>query len=52
MHSGWEMESRDWREISGRGLLLTVGRQPRGMKGRRILWEMPLEDSWASIEAK
>ena len=34
IHSGWELEHRNWRAIPGWGLLLTAGRQPSGTWGR------------------
>ena len=31
MCDGWELEHRGWRAVPGRGLLLTAGRQSKGM---------------------
>jgi hypothetical protein len=43
-HSSWKLGHRDWREISGRGWLLTAGRWPNAMWERRLLQGMPLEE--------
>ena len=45
--SGWELEFRDCGAIPGRGLLLTVERRIQGMWGRRLWWEMPVQESLA-----
>ena len=37
---------KDWRPIPGQGLLLTAERQIKGMWGRRLWWEMPVEESY------
>ena len=50
-HSGWELERRDWKAIAEQGLLLTAGRWPEGNGGRGTPWRMPLEESWAAVEA-
>ena len=50
--SGWELEFSNCGAIPVRGLLLTVERQIEGMWGRRSLWEMPVEESQAAMEAR
>ena len=50
--SGWELAFRDCGAIPGRGRLLTVERRIQGVWGRRSWWEMPLEESQASVEAR
>ena len=50
--SGWELEFRDCGAIPGQGLLLTVERWVEGMWGRRLWWEMPVEESQAAMEAR
>ena len=50
--SSWQLELRDCGVIPGWGLLLTVERQIEGMWGRRSWWEMPVEESQATMEAK
>ena len=50
--SGWEPEFRDCGAIPVRGLLLTVDRQIEGMWGRRLWWEMPVEENLAAMEAR
>ena len=45
--SGWELEFRDFGTIPRRGLLLTVGKW-----GRRLWWEIPVEESQAAMEAR
>ena len=50
--SGWELEFRDCGTIPGWGLLLTVDRQIEGMGGRRLWWEMPVEESRAAMQAR
>ena len=49
---GWELEVRDCGAIPGRGLLLTAERQIEGMWGRRLWWEMPVEESQVAMEAR
>ena len=49
---GWELESRDCGAIPGRGLLLTAERWIKGMCGRRLWKEMPVEESQAAMEAR
>ena len=49
---GWELEFRDCGAIPGQGLVLTVERQIEGVWGRRLWWEMPVEESQAAIEAR
>ena len=44
-HSSWELEFRDCGAILGRGLLLTAERWIEQMWGRRLWWEMPVEES-------
>ena len=51
-HSGWGLEFRDCGAIPGWGLLLTVERWIEGMWGRRLWWEMPVEESQAAMEAR
>ena len=51
-HSGWKLEFRDCGATPGRGLLVTAERRMEGMWGRRTWWEMPVEESWAAIEAR
>jgi len=51
-HSSWELEFRDSGAIPGQGLLLTAERQIGGMWGRKLWWEMPVEESWAAMEAR
>ena len=48
----WELEFRDCGAILGQGLLLTVERQIKWMLGRRFWWEMPVEESRASMDAR
>jgi len=50
--SGWELEFRDWGVILVWGLLLTAERQMEGRWGRRLWWEMPVEESQAAMEAR
>ena len=50
--SGWELESRDCGEIPGRGLLFNAERPIKGMWGRRLWWERPVEESQAAMEAR
>ena len=51
-HSNWELKCRDCGAIPGWGLQLTARRWPEGMWGRRLWWEMPVEEKQAVIEAK
>ena len=51
-HSCWELELRDCGAIPGWGLLLTVGRHPKGTWGGRLWWETPVEESQAAMEAR
>ena len=46
------LEFRDGGAIPGQGLLLTVERQTEGMGGRRLWWEMPMEESRAAMEER
>ena len=50
--SSWELEFRVCGAIPGRGLLLTVERWIEGVWRRRLWWEMPVEESWAAMEAR
>ena len=50
--NGWELEFRDCGAIQGRGLLLTVERWIEWMWGRRLWWEMLVEESQAAMEAR
>ena len=50
--SGWELEFRDCGAIPRRGLLLPSERRIEGMWGRRLWWEMPVEESQAAMEAR
>ena len=50
--SDWELELRDCSTIPGRGLLLTTERWTEGMWGRRLWWEIPVEESWAAMETR
>ena len=50
--SSWDLELRDCGAIPGQRLLLTVERQIEGMWGRRLWWEMPVEESQAAMEAR
>ena len=43
--SGWELEFRDCGAIPGAGLLWTTERRTEGTCGRRLWWEMPVEES-------
>ena len=51
-HSDWELEVRDCGAIPGQGLLLTEEKLIEGMLGRRLWWEMPVEESQAVMEAR
>ena len=51
-HSSWELEFRDCGAILGQGPLLTVETWIEGMWGRRLWWEMPVEESWVSHGSK
>ena len=45
----WQgLEFQDWGAIPGLGLLLTAERWIKGMRGRRLWWEMPVEESQAA----
>ena len=48
----WELVFRDCGQILGQGLLLTAERCIEGMWGRRLWWEMPVEESQAAMEAR
>ena len=48
----WELEFRDCGAIPGWGLLLTAERWIKGMRGRSLWWEMPVEKRWATMEAR
>ena len=50
--SGWELEFRYCGAIPGWGLLLSAERWIKGMWGRRLWWEMPVEESQAVMEAR
>ena len=50
--SSWELEFRDRGAIPGRGLLFTVERQIKGMWGRRLWWEMQVEENQAAMEER
>ena len=50
--SGWELKFRDCGAITGRGLLLTEERWMEGRWGKRLLWDMPVEESPAAVEAR
>ena len=50
--SGWELELRDCWAITGQGLLLTAERWIEEMWGRRLWWEMLVEESQAAMEAR
>ena len=50
--SSWELECRDCGAIPGRGLLLSAGRRTKGMWGRKMWREMPVEESQAVMEAR
>ena len=49
--SSWELEHRDCGTIPGRGLLLTAWRWTERTWGRRLWWEVPIEESQAAMEA-
>ena len=51
-HSSWELEFRGCGAIPGWGLLLTAERWIEGIWGRRLWWEMPVEESQAAMEAR
>ena len=51
-HSSLELELRDCGAIPGQGLLLTAERWIKGMWGRRLWWEVPVEENWAAMEAR
>ena len=48
----WQLKFRDYGAIPGWGLLLTVEKWIEGMWGRRLWWEMPVEERRATMEAK
>ena len=50
--NGWQLEFRDCGAISGQALLWTAERWIEGMWGRRLWWEMPVEESQAAMEAR
>ena len=50
--TSWELEFRDCGAILGWGLLSTVERWIKVMWGRRLWWEMPVEESQAVMEAR
>ena len=50
--SGWELEFRDYGAISRWGPLLTAERWIEGMWGKRLWWEMPVEESRAATKAR
>ena len=50
--SSWELQFRDCGAIPGQGLPLTAEIQIEGMWGRRLWWEMPVEENQAAIEAR
>ena len=50
--SSLELEFRDCGAIRGWGLLLTAERWTKGMWGRRLWWEMPVEEGQAATEAR
>ena len=50
--SSWKLEFRDCGAIPVRGLLLTAERWMEGMCGRRLWWEIPVEESQAAMEAR
>ena len=47
----WELEFRDCGAIPKQRLLLTVERWIKGMSGRRLWWEMLVEEGRAVMEA-
>ena len=50
--SAWELEHRDCGAIPRWGLLLTAERWAKRTWGRRLWWEIPLEESQAAMEAR
>ena len=50
--SSWELGFRDCGAIPGRELLWTAEKQIEGLWGRRLWWEMPVEESQAAMEAR
>ena len=46
------MGAGDCGAIPGQGLLLTEEKLIEGMLGRRLWWEMPVEESQAVMEAR
>ena len=51
-HSSWGLEFGNCRAIPGWRLLLTVERLIKRRWGRKIWWEMPVEESPAAMEAR
>ena len=51
-HSSWELEFRQCGAIPGWGLLLIEERRMEGMWGRRLWWEMSVEESQGAMEAR
>ena len=47
-----EVEFRDCGAIPGQGLLLTVDRWIKGRCGRKLWWQMSVEEIWAAMEAR
>ena len=47
-----ELEFRDCGAIPGQGPLVTAERQTEGMWGRRLWWEVPVEEIQAAMEAR
>ena len=47
-----DTEFGDCGVIPGRGLLLTVERDIERRRGRRLWWEIPVEESRAAMEAR
>jgi len=50
--SSLELEFGEYGATPGWGLLLTVERWIEGRWGRRLWWELPVEESWAAMEAR
>jgi len=50
--SGYKLEFRGCGTIPEQELLLTAERWIKGMWGRRLWWEMPVEESQAAMEAR
>ena len=51
-YSGWKLEFRNCAAIPGQRLLLMAERWIKGMWRRRLWWEMPVEESQASMEER